>query len=575
MQNTKLDIVELIEQNPIVKLSKNYENKFIDKIQENFTESQQQLFISSFYTYLNYNSKTDFVIELESVWKWLGFSRKDPAKRVLEKHFKLDVDYKINIAPPTCGAIPKGGENKEKILMSINTFKKLCLKSDTKKADEIHDYFIKLEETLQEVITEESEELKLQLLEKDKLIKCMENQPTLKGFHRKMGFIYLITDTCKNFHYKIGYAGNTQHRLGGLNCGSSTTTLKLVQNFETCDKEFAERIIHCALQPFKINLKNEWFYIKNDKELNYTINTIKDCIQYIEKYNIKDYNQLEKEFKLIQNNLDIKTQLIQNNLDIKTQLKQNNDKINKNIVQQMHNKTGNFKGVFWNEEKYKWKSELKKDYINIFLGYFDTELEGAKVYNNYALFLNQNENCNYSLNEIENYTTSPLNIPEINKNNLINNHTSKYTGVVYDKNRKYYKASIKFNKKTLYLGYNDNDNDNDNDNEIECAKIYNQQALYYNNHQNTKYILNEIPNYVTIEKDIYSELQTTSKTTTSSQYFGVTFCRNKWKAYYVLNKKQIIIGNYTNELDAAKAYNNVIVELNKNGISNYKVNKLI
>jgi len=423
----------------------------------------------------------------------------------------------------------------------------------------MHDYFIKLEETLQETIKEQSEELRKEIIEKNKLIKCMENQPTLKGFHRKMGFVYLITDTCKKFHYKIGYAGNTQHRLGELNCGSSTTTLKLVQNFETCDKEFAEKIIHFALQPFKINLKNEWFYIKNDQELNYTINTIKDCIQYIEKYNIKNYIQLEKEFtneEIIENN----------NIDIKIQLKQDHNKLNKNIVQQMQNKTGNFKGVFWNEEKYQWKSELKKDYINIFLGYFDTELEGAKVYNNYALFLNQNENCNYSLNEIQNYTTIPLNIPEINKKNLINNYTSKYTGVVYDKKRKYYKAGIKFNKKTLYLGYNED--------EIECAKLYNQQALYYNNHKNTKYILNEIPDYVTIEKDIHSEIQTTSKTTTSSQYYGVTFCRNKWKAYYVLNKKQIIIGNYTTELDAAKAYNNVIIELNKNDISTYKVNTI-
>ena len=34
--------------------------------------------------------------------------------------------------------------------MTINTFKKLCLKSNTKKADEINDYFIKLEESLQE-----------------------------------------------------------------------------------------------------------------------------------------------------------------------------------------------------------------------------------------------------------------------------------------------------------------------------------------------------------------------------------------------------------------------------------------
>ena len=41
----KLDIVELIELNPITKLSKDYQSKFLQKIQENFTESQQKLFM--------------------------------------------------------------------------------------------------------------------------------------------------------------------------------------------------------------------------------------------------------------------------------------------------------------------------------------------------------------------------------------------------------------------------------------------------------------------------------------------------------------------------------------------------
>ena len=44
----------------------------------------------------------------------------------------------------------KGGHNKEIIMLNIARFKKFCLKAGTKKADEIHDYYIKLEETLHE-----------------------------------------------------------------------------------------------------------------------------------------------------------------------------------------------------------------------------------------------------------------------------------------------------------------------------------------------------------------------------------------------------------------------------------------
>jgi hypothetical protein len=36
--------------------------------------------------------------------------------------------------------------NKEIIMLTIKAFKSFCLKAGTKKADEVHDYFIKLEE---------------------------------------------------------------------------------------------------------------------------------------------------------------------------------------------------------------------------------------------------------------------------------------------------------------------------------------------------------------------------------------------------------------------------------------------
>jgi hypothetical protein len=67
-----INIVNLIEKNPITKLSNTYNNKLLIKIKELFTESQQQLFIASFYCYLNYNNTSDFVIDLDNIWEWLG-----------------------------------------------------------------------------------------------------------------------------------------------------------------------------------------------------------------------------------------------------------------------------------------------------------------------------------------------------------------------------------------------------------------------------------------------------------------------------------------------------------------------
>lgn len=111
MEFQRLDIVELIKNSPLTKLSSEFQTKLLSKIQEHFTDDQQKLFVASFYSYLNYNSKNDFVINLDDVWKWCGFSRKDHSKRTLEKHFSKDIDYKILL--PNLGEQVHGGSNKE------------------------------------------------------------------------------------------------------------------------------------------------------------------------------------------------------------------------------------------------------------------------------------------------------------------------------------------------------------------------------------------------------------------------------------------------------------------------------
>ena len=81
-----VDIVNLIESNPITKFSGDYQSKLVEKVKNQFTNYEQQLFLSSFYCYLKYDTKNDFVIDLDNVWKWLGFSQKYNAKCVLEKY---------------------------------------------------------------------------------------------------------------------------------------------------------------------------------------------------------------------------------------------------------------------------------------------------------------------------------------------------------------------------------------------------------------------------------------------------------------------------------------------------------
>lgn len=108
---TNLNIAHLFERNAMTRLSKDYENKFLIKVKENFNENQQQLFVASFYCYLNYDKKKDFVIDFDNVWKWLGYTRKSEGKRLLEKSFTVDIDYQV-IKP--LAEVGVAGVNKER-----------------------------------------------------------------------------------------------------------------------------------------------------------------------------------------------------------------------------------------------------------------------------------------------------------------------------------------------------------------------------------------------------------------------------------------------------------------------------
>ena len=152
-----LDIVHLIESNPIARFNQTYHSKIIDKLSVKFYNNEQQIFLSNFYCYLKYNKVKDFVIDLDNIWKLLDFRNKANAKRLLQKCFIIEKDYKI-----LCLNIHEN----EKIMLNIQTFKKLCVKSFIKKADEIYDYFSNLEEVFYEILLEENIELRAELLKK-------------------------------------------------------------------------------------------------------------------------------------------------------------------------------------------------------------------------------------------------------------------------------------------------------------------------------------------------------------------------------------------------------------------------
>ena len=324
--NKQLDIVDLLEKNPLTRFTKNYQSKFIDKIKNSFTDTQQHIFIGSFYCYLNYNSKTDFVIDLDNIWRWLGFSRKEFCKRVLDKYFIENIDYIIKkSAPPVVVAVlnkQNGGQNKETILMNINTFKKLCLKSNTKKSDEIHDYFIKLEDIFQEIISEESNELKNQLELKENDIKTLKDDNeekqnklallTKKTNKFKMGqSLYIFESTADNqIYYKIGRTKNANER----DTNHKTSSLKgIIYQVECVNSILLERIVHFLLDKYRCTKTREWFQtsLQIIKNCIYFAKTWLECDIDFKNSNLIDYSkELLNEFK--DPNFEVENEEIEN-----------------------------------------------------------------------------------------------------------------------------------------------------------------------------------------------------------------------------------------------------------------------
>ena len=251
------NIVDLIENNPITKLSVTYQNKLLTKIQSKFSPTEQQIFVASFYVFLKYDPNNDFVIDLDDVWKWLEFSTKQKAKMLLENHFVKDKDYIASLnLPGKQSEHTRGGHNKEIIMLNVSTFKKFCLKAGTKKADDIHDYYIKLEDLLHEVVQEESAELKTQLeqsqiqlqqnqIQLDKSEKTAEKireKTLLEQFGRNTQCVYYGSiDNVSDTNERLLKFGNSNNLVGRVTQHKETyTNFRLLNAFKVDNKTHVE-----------------------------------------------------------------------------------------------------------------------------------------------------------------------------------------------------------------------------------------------------------------------------------------------------------------------------------------------
>jgi hypothetical protein len=281
---TPVDIKTLIHTSSIEIYDK---NRLINKLQQHFTDEEQQLYVCNLFLYLNYNPVTDFIINLDNVWKFIGFSNKANAKRLLKHNFKEGTDY--NKGGNTVIRLDDGKFSNETIMLNINTFKKLCLKANTENADKIHDYYIKLEIIYNELMKEEIEEKKRQieqqksiqeetkkqiedkdklLEEKDKCIAQLKEKETVANLY--IGHNPVI----KNVH-KIGIFTSTKTNdvfVRQENHKSSNPQFEYLFTYETKN---AKIFMKCLQQDNKISDKEVKEIMNSKFNIDISLNTRK------------------------------------------------------------------------------------------------------------------------------------------------------------------------------------------------------------------------------------------------------------------------------------------------------------
>jgi len=185
-------------------------------------------FIDDLYTMYTENTlPTDIVIDADFVSKWLCI----PKFRIIETlkyTYEVNVDYTITKAVNPQKKSTRAN-NYKKVLMTPECFKLFAMRSATRKADEMRNYFIEIERTLLKYRQDLVNGLEKRIADLER-----NQRPKYTAKESKKGFIYIIkAHENRDDIVKIGRTSNLYKRLS--NHGSSRADDPHVLYMYECD----------------------------------------------------------------------------------------------------------------------------------------------------------------------------------------------------------------------------------------------------------------------------------------------------------------------------------------------------
>jgi phage anti-repressor protein len=336
-----INFKELVKESKTT-LSINIQDRLVENLNSNFTDDEQRWYVANLYMYMNYHPTNDYPINLENVFKMIGFANKGNAMKTIKSNFVENEDYKTSFVPKEKSSW--GGSNSDLVMLNVDTFKSLCMLAKTEKGKEIRKYYVKLENIFNKIINDEIQQSKLELEQSKKELEQSKRElVTLKRLKAKRWYNQEPGDTIYAIKIddiiKIGKTKNIKKR-ESYYTENQTGDIFYIKKCHNCD--LSEKVIHHILDKHRLENNKEWFDISDELAIyiiDIVCNFLDNFINYSEKLpisNIKEY--IDSSCKIIKPKND-------------EQNDEQNDESNEDVVRQsMLNKIVN---ITCNEDKIK------------------------------------------------------------------------------------------------------------------------------------------------------------------------------------------------------------------------------
>ena len=236
-------------------------------------------FIDDFFGLFNENTNDDdFVIDIDAISKWLNILRGN-IKKTLNESYRKNIDYKITENKSTTAGRPS-----EKIMLTPDCFKRICMLTKSTKGEEVRSYYIQLEKHLDKFKDNIINDLRTR-------IKVLENDLKPLEIPKDYGVIYVLkTDNDIELKdiYKIGSTTDFKSRLL-THQSSHVDNVKVEHIYKTTNVKGVERCLKAILQERQYRKRKEFYQIELD-DLKKIIDNCGNSLSLLKKTKINKTN---------------------------------------------------------------------------------------------------------------------------------------------------------------------------------------------------------------------------------------------------------------------------------------------